>query len=79
MKTISLRNIPEKLLEYIEEKLQDKTFNNLSHGLIRLAYIGMEVEKHRAKVVHEWEGIGLKDGTTRVKVQGPPQKREPEE
>ncbi len=70
---------PKDIVDFIDELVAQNVFSSRSHGVVRILRIGMEAEKHRAKVVHEWEGIGLKDGTTRVKVQGPPQKREPEE
>ncbi len=55
MEHLSSIRVQKVVVDYIREKMNESKFNSISHGIERLSYIGMEVEKDRAKIVHSYE------------------------
>lgn len=55
MEHLSSIRVQKVVVDYIREKMNESKFNSISHGIERLSYLGMEVEKEQAKIVHSYE------------------------
>ncbi len=57
MEHLSSIRVQKVVVDYIRQQMKESKFNSISHGIERLSYLGMEVEKEQARVVHQWKGV----------------------
>jgi len=52
---LSSIRVPVELVEFIKTQMEKHVFNSVTHGIVRLAFMGMEKMTDDARVVHHWE------------------------